>query len=138
MSAGEPGPVENQDSTAVSDPKALRASYWGNITAALKHMQEAVEVEGRKLRGADYVSVIMLPIASVVLAICSATPHGLTVRPFLVLFFCIALLYFIGARIGILRSLNHRQTHLVLSIISATFLLGATFSLLMYEVMRQF
>jgi hypothetical protein len=78
----------------------------------------------------------MLPIASIMLAVCSAMPGGLSIRPFLVTTFLLALLYFIGARIGILRALTLRQTHLIMSIISATFMLGATFALLMYEVMR--
>lgn len=127
---------EEQPVSAAADPKAMRASYMENVGASMKHIQEAMETEGKKLRGTDYISVLMLPIASVMLAICSAMPGGLAVRPFLVTTFCLALLYFIGARIGILRALTLRQTHLVLSIISATFMLGATFALLMFEVMR--
>lgn len=127
---------EEQPVSAAADPKAMRASYMENVGASVKHMQEALETEGKKLRGTDYISVLMLPVASVMLAICSAMPGGLAVRPFLVTTFCLALLYFIGARIGILRALTLRQTHLVLSIISATFMLGATFALLMFEIMR--
>lgn len=127
---------EEQPVSAAADPKAMRASYMENVGSSVKHMQEALETEGKKLRGTDYISVLMLPVASVMLAICSAMPGGLAVRPFLVTTFCLALLYFIGARIGILRALSLRQTHLVLSIISATFMLGATFALLMFEIMR--
>jgi hypothetical protein len=121
---------------AATDPKALRASYVENVGQSMKHIQEALSTEGKKLRGSDYISVLMLPIASILLAICSAMPGGLTIRPFLVTTFLLSLLYFIGARIGILRALTLRQTHLVMSIISATFMLGATFALLMYEIMR--
>ncbi len=127
---------EEQPVSAAADPKAMRATYMENVSASVKHIQAALDSEGKKLRGTDYISVLMLPIASVMLAICSAMPGGLAIRPFLVTTFCLALLYFIGARIGILRALTLRQTHLVLSIISATFMLGATFALLMYEVMR--
>ncbi|CAN5232146.1 hypothetical protein BH10CYA1_BH10CYA1_08170 [soil metagenome] len=127
---------EEQPISAAADPKAMRASYLENVGASMKHIQEAMDTEGKKLRGTDYISVLMLPIASVMLAICSAMPGGLAIRPFLVTTFCLALLYFIGARIGILRALTLRQTHLILSIISATFMLGASFALLMYEVMR--
>ena len=127
---------EEQPVSAAADPKAMRASYMENVGASMKHIQDALETEGKKLRGTDYISVLMLPVASVMLAICSAMPGGLAVRPFLVTTFCLALLYFIGARIGILRALTLRQTHLVLSIISATFMLGATFALLMFEIMR--
>ncbi len=127
---------EEQPVSAAADPKAMRASYMENVGASMKHIQEALETEGKKLRGTDYISVLLLPIASVLLAICSAMPGGLALRPFLVTTFGLALLYFIGARIGILRALTLRQTHLILSIISATFMLGATFALLMYEVMR--
>ncbi len=133
MSAGD----SEQPVSAAADPKALRASYFENINASFKHIRQAIDTEGKKLRGTDYISVLLLPIASVTLAICSAVPGGLAVRPFLVTTFCLALLYFIGARIGILRALTLRQTHLVLAIISATFMLGATFALLMFEIMRQ-
>jgi hypothetical protein len=133
MSAGD----SEQPVSPAADPKALRASYFENVSASFKHIGQALETEGKKLRGTDYISVLMLPIASVTLAICSATPAGLSVRPFLVTTFCLVLLYFIGARIGILRALTLRQTHLVLAIISATFMLGATFSLLVFEIMRQ-
>ena len=133
MSAGDTEPPVG----IAADPKALRATYFENIGASWKHICQAMATEGKKLRGTDYVSVILLPIASVTLAICSATPSGLAIRPFLVTAFCLALLYFIGARIGILRALTLRQTHLILSIISATFMLGATFALLMFEIMRQ-
>lgn len=133
MSAGDGS--EQQVGAAV-DPKTMRASYLENVGASFKHIRDAMDAEGKKLRGSDYVSVLMLPVASVALAICSAMPGGLTIRPFLVTAFCLALLYFIGARIGILRALTLRQTHLLLSIICATFMLGATFALLMYEIMR--
>ncbi len=133
MSAGE---GEEGSVSAAADPKAMRASYVENVNHSMKHIQEALSSEGKKLRGSDYLSVLMVPIASVMLAICSAMPGGLSIRPFLVAAFALALLYFIGARIGILRALTMRQTHLVMSIISATFMLGATFALLMYEIMR--
>lgn len=133
MSAGE---GEEGSVSAAADPKAMRASYVENVNHSMKHIQEALSSEGKKLRGSDYLSVLMVPIASVMLAICSAMPGGLAIRPFLVAAFALALLYFIGARIGILRALTMRQTHLVMSIISATFMLGATFALLMYEIMR--
>lgn len=133
MSAGD---GEDMSVDAAADPKALRASYLENVSHSMKHIQDAINSEGKKLRGSDYISVLMVPIASVMLAICSAIPGGLAVRPFLVTAFALALLYFIGARIGILRALTHRQTHLIMSIISATFMLGATFALLMYEIMR--
>ena len=82
---------EEQPVSAAADPKAMRASYMENVGASVKHMQEALETEGKKLRGTDYISVLMLPVASVMLAICSAMPGGLAVRPFLVTTFCLAL-----------------------------------------------
>jgi hypothetical protein len=133
MSAGD---GEQVPASAAVDPKAMRASYMENVGESMKHVKDALDSEGKKLRGSDYISVLMVPLASVMLAICSATPSGLTIRPFLVTAFALALLYFIGARIGILRALTLRQTHLVMSIITATFMLGATFALLMYEIMR--
>jgi hypothetical protein len=132
MSAGE----GEQPIGAAVDPKSLRASYVDNVGESAKHIGEALTTEGKKLRGTDYISILLLPIASVCLAICTAMPGGLALRPYLVTGFCLALLYYIGARIGILRALTLRQTHLIMCIISATFMLGATFALLMYEIMR--
>ena len=79
MSAGDSG---EQPVSAAADPKAMRASYMENVSASVKHIREALDSEGKKLRGTDYISVLMLPIASVTLAICSAMPGGLTeLRP---------------------------------------------------------
>jgi hypothetical protein len=50
--------------------------------------------------------------------------------------FFLSLLYFIGARIGVLRALSARHTHLIFNVLLATFMLGCTFALLIFEIMR--
>lgn len=117
MSSGE----TNQDPKEIVDPKSMRAGYWDNLSASLAHIREAVSIEGKRLRGSDYLSIALLPIASVSLAVCSSNPAGLVVRPYLVSFFLVVLLYFIGGRIGIVRPMTTRQTHLFFVIIFAAF-----------------
>jgi hypothetical protein len=97
-----------------------------------------VALEGHKLRGSDYLSIALLPIASIALACCSFNPAGLGVRPYLVGLFGLVLLYFIGGRIGIVRPLTTRQTHLFFVLIFASFLFGCVFSLFVIELWRVF
>ena len=35
----------------------MRASYMENVGASMKHIRQALDSEGKKLRGADYISV---------------------------------------------------------------------------------
>ena len=133
MSSGEINPDAAKE---VVDPKSLRGGYWENLSASIAHIRESVAVEGRRLRGSDYLSIALLPIASISLAVCSSNPAGLSVRPYLVAFFVAVMLYFIGGRIGIVRPLTTRQTHLFFTLIFASFLLGCVFSLLVIELLR--
>jgi hypothetical protein len=59
-----------------------------------------------------------------------------TWRPLLVFVFFSVLLYFIGGRIGIMRSMSARETHLMFNILMATFMVGVTFSMLVFELIR--
>jgi len=135
MSSGETNPDSGQD---VVDPKSLRGGYWENLSASVSHIRESVSIEGRRLRGSDYLSIALLPLAAISLAVCSSNPAGLSVRPYLVAFFVVVLLYFIGGRVGIVRPLTTRQTHLFFTISFAAFLLGCVFSLLVLELCRIF
>ena len=136
MTAGEqPGPQANEQSKPL-DPTALRASYWENIDSSVQHIKAAIKSEGNRLRTTDYISLVMLPTAAMALAICSTTRSLLAVRPWLVLVYTLVTLYFIGARIGIIKSMTPRQTHLVFTLLCATLMLGATGALLLFEILR--
>jgi len=126
---------ENLGTNTAADPKAMRASYFGNVFESIKHIKASGATEGRKPRGSDYLSIILLPVVAVIL--CLTCFSVAAVEPFKAIFVCLlnlVILYFIGARIGIIRSLNHRQAHLVWVLIMATFMLGCTFSLFMFEL----
>jgi uncharacterized membrane protein len=121
---------------AVDDPKKLRSGYWVSIAETCKHVRTSIQSEGKRLRTTDYVSIILLPVFALLLAVFAANIMLTTYRPFFAVAFFIALLYFIGARIGVLRALTPRQTHLTFNVIIATFMLGCTFALLVFEVIR--
>jgi len=124
------------DASAIDDPKKLRAGYFQNIFETFTHIRQSVASEGNRLRNADYISIICLPIFSLLLAVFATNIMLTSYRPLFVLGFFGALLYFIGARIGVLKALSARHTHLVFNIILATFMLGCTFALAIFEVMR--
>jgi len=125
-----------QAAGASDDPKKLRIGYFEGIVETVKHISVSINSESKRLRNSDYFSVIALPIFAVLLAVFAANIMLTTYRPFFALAFFCSLLYFIGARIGVLRVLTTRQTHLVFNVILATFMAGCTFALLVFEVIR--
>lgn len=131
--AGNTSPSES----AAKDPKSMRAGYFENIFETIKHIRASVSSEGRKLRGSDYLSIILLPVVSVVLCLgCFALAQTEPFKGIFVAALNLVVLYFIGARFGIIRALTHRQAHLVWVLLMAVFMLGITFSLLMFELGR--
>jgi len=121
---------------AATDPKRLRASFWGNLASAAAHIRQASSSESSRLRGSDYVSVISFPLAAVLLASSQFMPNGIMLRPWFVLFLLISLLYFIASRIGVVKSFTPRQAHLVWMIVVATFITGSVFALFVFEILR--
>lgn len=125
-----------QAAGASDDPKKLRLGYFDALVETAKHVQMSIAAESKRLRNSDYFSIICLPVFALLLAVFAANIMLTTYRPLLALAFFCALLYFIGARIGVLRVLTTRQTHLLFNVILATFMLGCTFALLVFEVIR--
>ena len=129
-------PTPNTSGGAATDPKHLRASFWGNLSSAASHIKQATHTESSRLRGSDYISVISFPTAAILLASSQFIPNGSTFRPWFVLFLLMALLYFIATRIGVVKSFTPRQAHLVWMMIVATFIAGSVFSLFVFEILR--
>lgn len=121
---------------AATDPKRMRASFWGNLASAANHIRQASNSESSRLRGSDYVSVICFPLAAILLASSQFMPNGLMMRPWFVLFLLVSLFYFVASRIGVVKSFTPRQAHLVWMIVVATFITGAVFALFVFEILR--
>ena len=66
-SAGYDVAVATKPAGAASIPTIRRAGYFENIFKAFGHINQAVSTEGRRLRTNDYVSVILLPGAAMLL-----------------------------------------------------------------------
>jgi len=128
--------LSSQAAGAQEDPQKLRAGYWKSVADTCKHVKTSIASEGKRLRTSDYFSIICLPIFALLLAVFAANIMLTAYRPLFALAFFGSLLYFIGARIGILRALTARQTHLTFNVIVATFMLGCTFALLVFEAIR--
>jgi uncharacterized membrane protein len=128
--------LSSQAASASDDPQKLRAGYWQSIGETATHVRKSIVSEGKRLRTSDYFSIICLPVFALLLAVFAANIMLTAYRPLFAIAFFGALLYFIGARIGILRVLTTRQTHLVFNVIIASFMLGCTFALLIFEVIR--
>lgn len=134
MSAGEQsGQQTNQQPV---DPASLRATYWENIDESVQHIRASIKSEGNKLRASDYISLVMVPTAAMALATCSLTRSLLAVRPWLVLTYLLVTLYFIGQRIGIIKSMTPRQTYLIFYLLINCVFLGATGALMLFEILR--
>ncbi|MGH9553347.1 MAG: hypothetical protein ACRD3W_28460 [Terriglobales bacterium] len=129
-------PAKSAPAGSIDDPRKLRAGYFENIGLTAAHIGDAVRSEGKRLRNTDYFSIVALPVFSLILAIFATNMMLTPYRPFGVLAFFLALMYFIGARIGVIRALSARQAHLIFNIMLATFMLGCTFALLIFEVLR--
>jgi uncharacterized membrane protein len=125
-----------QAAGADDDPKKLRSGYFEGIAETMEHVRSAIASEGKRLRTSDVLSIVLLPIFALLLAIFAANIMLTPYRPLFAVLFFFALLYFIGGRIGVLRALTPRQTHLLFNIILASFMLGCTMALLIFEVMR--
>ena len=144
MSASESEKPRTEGASASEPPagaaddrsKRAQVGFFTNVRLSAQHIKESVNSEGSKFRGSDYISIIAVPVVAVVLMAVSSSPMGLTIRPFMVMAICLALLYFIGKRIGVVRALTPRQANLVWTILVATFILGICFAFLTFEIMR--
>ncbi|HEY9773746.1 MAG TPA: hypothetical protein V6C81_08040 [Planktothrix sp.] len=128
-------PAPAGDSAKV-DPKSLRMGYWQSVALTMKHIQASVSSEGQRVRSSDILPIVSIAVLAVLIAIFAGNAMLSSARPFLVLAFFLTLLYFVGGRIGVMRSLNSRQTHLIFNMLIAMFMLGCTASLLLFEVLR--
>jgi hypothetical protein len=89
-------------------------------------------------RGSDKLNAAVLPFACVllILAICTVSTPQLKALSFLAPM--AAFIYYLSARIGIVRTMNTRQAYLTFHMLLATFLLGGTvalFLLVMFTLM---
>jgi hypothetical protein len=132
----QPSAAGSGGSVPVDDPRKLRLGYWRNITETVKHIRTSIAAEGKRIRASDYISIICLPVFSLLLAVFATNIILTPWRPLLVFVFFSVLLYFIGGRIGIMRSMSARETHLMFNILMATFMVGVTFSMLVFELIR--
>ncbi|HEY9787519.1 MAG TPA: hypothetical protein V6D17_19175 [Candidatus Obscuribacterales bacterium] len=133
---GNTSPSPEKGSASGTDPKALRAGFWANLSETAKHIRESMGSESTRLRGSDYVSVISFSVAAVLLVACQFMPNGLSLRPWFVLLLFCALLYFVASHIGVVKSFTARQARIIWIIIVASFISGAVFSLMVFELLR--
>jgi hypothetical protein len=122
--------------SAPADPKALRLGYWQSVSMTIKHIATSVSTEGQRVRSTDIVPIVCIPIFAILLAFFASSVALSPGRPILVFIFLLALLYFVGGRIGVMRNFNARETHLVFNMLIAMFMVGATCALLLFEVVR--
>jgi hypothetical protein len=111
-----------------------RLSFWPNVQASIKHIRESVKAEGSNIRKSDPITVWMVPFFTVALiAATLISGHARLVVG--VLAFLSALVY-VMARIGIVRSMNHRQANMVWHLLMATFISGLLFAFTYLELLR--
>ena len=117
-------------------PKQIeRLSFWPNIAASFKYIRESVKEEGSRIRKSDPLTIWMVPATAIMLVVVSLTAGWLRCITGVVAL--VAVWFYILARFGIVRSMNHRQVNLVWHIILASFLAGILFAFTFLELIRQ-
>ncbi|MGD9684493.1 MAG: hypothetical protein AB7W16_25295 [Candidatus Obscuribacterales bacterium] len=111
-----------------------RLGFWPNLIASFKLIREAVRSEGQKIRKSDPLTIWLVPALAVAL-LCVSFSTGLVRLAVAMLAYFSALLY-IAARIGIVRSMNHRQVNLVWHIILCSFLAGVLFAFVVLHLVQ--
>lgn len=129
--------MNEHQSTSQANEKQQRPGYFETIIASLKHINSSANTEGKKIRTSDYVPILILPVAAFALAMCTAVPAAPFRRYFLAALTAV-LLYLIGARFGVIRTLGPRQAYIISILMFACFLLGCTVSLIIGELLNMF
>lgn len=125
------------DNTEPGTPqKVERLSFWPNLSQSFKHIRESVKHEGHRMRKSDPLTVWLVPSLAVILAVVSMSTGHLRVAVGVLAY--ISVLAYIGARIGIVRSMSFRQTNLVWHVMLATFISGLLFALIVFEFVQIF
>lgn len=109
-----------------------RLKFWPNLGTSFKHIRESVRSEGNRIRKTDPITIFLVPVACIVLAYASFASGWLRLLIATLTFF--SMLFYVAARIGIVRSMNHRQTNLVWHIMMAMFMAGIVFALMFKEL----
>jgi len=119
-----------------TESKAQRLGFVDNLAATARHVSSSVNSHGGQIRKEDYWSILLVPMTSIglLVAVLSAGWARMAVSTLALA----ALLYYILARIGVMRGLTERQAVLVWHIIMATFLMGITFAFVYLEAVNHF
>lgn len=125
--------AETPETPAQSQP-IPRLAFWPNVGASFKHIRESVRAEGAKIRKYDPITVWLVPLT--ILALVFATQLGTWARVGVGAIAFFTSFTYILHRIGIVRSMNHRQTNLVWHLLLATFILGMLFAFGYLELVR--
>ena len=123
----ESGNVQNPSSDP--PPGFERPPLLPTIISSIQYMRASAEEEGKNLRGSDLGSVVLLPVSCLLLVVASWAFSSAEIRAVLFVLPLMAFFYYIGIRLGIVRSFSTRQAYVTWHILVATFLLGCTFTL---------
>ena len=115
-------------------PPVERLPFGPNLAESMKHIRTSVKTEGDRMRKFDPLTLWLVPGLAVVLA-CVSFSQGV-VRIGISILAYLAVLAYILTRIGIVRSLNHRQTNLVWHLLMANFISGLLFALIVFELVH--
>lgn len=126
---------EVSPTTELQPQQIPRLGFWPNLMASFKHIRIAVNDEGNKLRKSDPLTIWLVPASAVILLIVTLTPQG-WLRCTTALVAYMSVIFYIMARIGIVRALNNRQTNLVWHLLLASFLGGILFAFTLLEFLR--
>lgn len=111
-----------------------RLKFWPNIGASYKYIREAVKAEGNRIRKTDPITIWLVPALALVVAVTAFMSSWLRVIFAFLAYLSVAL--YVVARIGIVRSMNHRQVNIVWHLLLASFLGGMLFAIAIFELLN--
>lgn len=128
----EPAPATPAP-TSTTTPAFQRQNYWQGLGSTLSHLKKAIDAEGHNLRRSDALSTWLVPCSALALLAATLLKMG-ALRTILVALTLTTLFYFLTSRMGVIRSLNFRQTNLVWHLIMSAFVTGIVFAYMCLEL----
>ncbi|MBI5174186.1 MAG: hypothetical protein SFV17_24100 [Candidatus Obscuribacter sp.] len=111
-----------------------RLGFVDNVKEAFRHISRSVKAQRGRIRSADYLSIFLVPVTCI--ALMAASFCASWSRLIVSLIALCSVLFYVLARIGIMRTLNERQAALIWHILMSTFLMGITFAFVFLEILN--
>ncbi len=132
-SSNSPDTPDKQSHPSAKEPDG-RLKFWDNVSATYKYVRESVKAEGKRIRKSDPFTIWLVPSLAVVLAATSFA-HGM-LRTFVSFLALVSVFVYLLMRVGIMRSMNHRQVNIIWHMLMASFLGGMLLAIGIFSLLN--